>query len=155
MDSFDFSASGASLEQALVSVSSNCVFWAFQLSLKGALLRGSSAKHEKEKTGKDNLDRICGVYRMGSKDRWKSALCGDPNARHWDEWDPWRGQKRASLFFSLRGSHCFKRSCNTKHETSARSECFVERNQRTKFFSLFSVSDLSEPCVSLSTLRLE
>ena len=102
VDSFDFSASGASLEQALVSVSSNCVFWAFQLSLKGALLRGSSAKHEKEKTGKDNLDRICGVYRMGSKDRWKSALCGDPDARHWDEWDPWRDKNELACF-SLSG----------------------------------------------------
>jgi hypothetical protein len=63
-------------------------------------------------------------------------------------------EKRASLFFSLRGSHCFKRSCNTKHETSARSECFVELNPRPKFFPLYSLSALSEPCF-FSVILLE
>ena len=35
---------------------------------------------------------------MGCKDSWKSALCGDPNARHWDKWDPWEDKNELACF---------------------------------------------------------
>jgi hypothetical protein len=90
---------------------------------------------------------------MGSKGRSRKYLKS--------QW----ARKQASLFSSpllfkdvLMRNHQATRSAGSLSDPSvlnllsARSECFAERNPRPKFFSLFSVSGLSEPCVSLCTL---
>ena len=50
---FLFSAPGAGLEQALVSVSSNYMLWKFRLRLKGAPLDGARVRSTKDKEEED------------------------------------------------------------------------------------------------------